>query len=131
MILEGHLEDLLSFVLNRADMKLNEIVAEKLKDHRLAKRMTQEQMADILSVERTTYGKIERGERDLSLDMIEQYATTLGIDKYSLLGATSVYIDSGNNTNGDFSAHGINTTLNLNIPKRVIEEFIERFFPKK
>lgn len=107
---------------------LNKQVSENLRNYRVLNKLTQEQMADKLGMERTTYGKIENGERDLTLSTVERYAQDLEIDVVNLLGISQSYINSGSNNTGDFSAHGINTTLSINVPKDVIDKLKDKFF---
>lgn len=50
-----------------------------LRDTRLAKNISQEAFAYQLDINRTYYGKIERGENSVTLDKIETVATYLNL----------------------------------------------------
>ncbi|MBK7616970.1 MAG: helix-turn-helix transcriptional regulator [Burkholderiales bacterium] len=48
-------------------------------------RLSQEQLADLAGVHRTYVGSVERAERNISIDNIEQLAAALGLDISKLL----------------------------------------------
>jgi transcriptional regulator with XRE-family HTH domain len=58
---------------------------QKIKKIRELKNYTQQYMAQELNLSLSGYGKIERGEIDLSLGRIEQIATILGVDLKTIL----------------------------------------------
>lgn len=64
---------------------LREILAKNIKDLRLSKQLSQEELADICGLHRTYISDIERGNRNVSIDNIEKIAKGLNIDPSVLL----------------------------------------------
>jgi transcriptional regulator with XRE-family HTH domain len=65
--------------------ELQQVVGENLRAYRQARGINQEDFAHELGLHRTYLGDIERGERNLSLKKVEQFAATLGLEPLSLL----------------------------------------------
>ncbi len=65
--------------------ELQRAVGRNLRRWRQARNMSQEQLAELLGYHRTYVGGIERGERNLSLQSLEQLAERLGTDALALL----------------------------------------------
>ncbi len=61
------------------------IFAENLRKARLAKKLSQEDLAELANLHRTYVGSVERAERNVSIDNIERLATALGVSPASLL----------------------------------------------
>jgi len=61
------------------------IFAENLRKARLAKGLSQEDLAELANLHRTYVGSVERAERNVSIDNIERLATALGVPPASLL----------------------------------------------
>ncbi|MBE2287002.1 MAG: helix-turn-helix transcriptional regulator [Prosthecobacter sp.] len=51
--------------------------AANLKEQRLAKGLSQEDLADLCGLHRTYVGSVERGERNISIDNMERFAQAL------------------------------------------------------
>jgi transcriptional regulator with XRE-family HTH domain len=64
---------------------LNEVLGRNLRDHRVAKGWSQEELADRCDLHRTYIGSVERGERNVTLGTLERIARALGIDPLDLL----------------------------------------------
>ncbi|MFZ5703367.1 MAG: helix-turn-helix domain-containing protein [Pseudomonadota bacterium] len=64
---------------------LREIVAANIRRHRKALGMSQQDFAYDIEMDRTYFGGIERGERNVSIDNIERIAKGLSIHAYLLL----------------------------------------------
>ena len=60
-------------------------LAHHLRAERAARGLSQEQLADLASLHRTSVGSVERAERNISIDNIEQLAAALGLDISRLL----------------------------------------------
>lgn len=60
-------------------------LAQRLRSERAIRGLSQEQLADLAGVHRTYVGSIERCERNVSIDNIEQLATALDLDISDLL----------------------------------------------
>ncbi len=70
---------------NKATPKARMIFAKKLKEFRVSKGLSQEELADIAGLHRTYIGSVERGERNISIDNIERLASALDIKIKDLL----------------------------------------------
>lgn len=68
----------------RPVMKLRERVAWNLRAARIARKITQENLAVDAEVDRTTISGIERGAFNASLDLMERLAGALDIDAAEL-----------------------------------------------
>ena len=64
---------------------LREILAKNIRDLRLSKQLSQEELADICGLHRTYISDIERGNRNVSIDNIEKIAKGLDVDPSTLL----------------------------------------------
>jgi transcriptional regulator with XRE-family HTH domain len=61
------------------------IFAENLRKARLARKLSQEDLAELANLHRTYVGSVERAERNVSIDNIERLAVALGVSLASLL----------------------------------------------
>lgn len=66
---------------------LQKRVGRNLRAHRQALGLSQEAFADVAGVHRTYMGGLERGERNLTLQSLEQLAERIGVSPEELLGA--------------------------------------------
>jgi transcriptional regulator with XRE-family HTH domain len=69
----------------KATRNARKIFAKKLKQCRVQKGFSQEELADIAGLHRTYIGSVERGERNISIDNIERLASALEIPIPDLL----------------------------------------------
>lgn len=60
-------------------------MARRLRTERAARGLSQEELAFLVGVHRTYMGSVERGERNVSIDNIEQIAVALDMDISELL----------------------------------------------
>lgn len=51
----------------------------KVREERLKKQLSQEQLAELADVHRTYIGMIERGEKNITLENIEKISSALGL----------------------------------------------------
>lgn len=58
---------------------------DKVREERLIKKMSQEQLADLAGVHRTYIGMIERGEKNITLENIEKISSGLGLKIKNLM----------------------------------------------
>ena len=61
------------------------IFAENLRKARLAKGLSQEELAELANLHRTYVGSVERAERNVSIDNMEKLATAVGVSLPVLL----------------------------------------------
>jgi transcriptional regulator with XRE-family HTH domain len=66
---------------------LQRVVGQNLRAYRLDRKLSQEELADVLGVHRTYMGGVERGERNLTLKSVERMAAQLEIEPLVLLQA--------------------------------------------
>lgn len=64
---------------------LRKILAKNIRELRLSKQLSQEELADICGLHRTYISDIERGNRNVSIDNIEKIAKGLDVDPSILL----------------------------------------------
>lgn len=63
---------------------LKKILGNNIKYYRYAKKLTQEQLGDLLNVSCNYIGRIERGQHNPSLDKIQLIADILEVKSYEL-----------------------------------------------
>lgn len=108
-------------------MSLNEIVGKRIYELRKEHDYSQEEVAKMLLINRNKYSEIESGKNDISLSIIEKIQTIYSVDLSYLMNIekTTINIASGN---GEKSINqGNNNTLNINIPKELIDELKKAF----
>lgn len=59
--------------------------ASNIKDQRLIRGLSQEDLADLCGLHRTYIGSVERGERNISIDNMERLAIALQVSLESLV----------------------------------------------
>lgn len=65
-------------------MNLRTLLGKNVKYYRFRKKLTQEQLAEILNGSSNYIGRLERGQHSPSLDKIEKIAEALDIEPYEL-----------------------------------------------
>lgn len=93
-------------------------INEKIRLFRENLQLSQEDMANKLSMSTKGYAKIERGETRVNFERLEQILSVFNVDIYELLTygeKGQIYINAGdNNTNSNISVGGCDTEkLNL------------------
>ncbi len=58
----------------------------RLKEIRRSKRLSQQEVADFLEIDTTSYGRMERGERRLTVERLEKLATLFECSPAEILG---------------------------------------------
>jgi transcriptional regulator with XRE-family HTH domain len=69
----------------KAKPSARRIFAENLRKARLAKGLSQEDLAEVAGLHRTYLGSVERSERNVSIDNMERLATAVGVPLPKLL----------------------------------------------
>jgi len=65
-------------------MKLKTILGKNIKYHRYRKKLTQEQLAELLETSSNYVGRLERGQHSSSLEKIDKIAKALDIKAFEL-----------------------------------------------
>jgi transcriptional regulator with XRE-family HTH domain len=71
--------------LRQPSRTITQVLAENVRTLRLAKGLSQEQLAEICDLHRTYIGSVERGERNVTLSTLEVLSRGLGIGVPELL----------------------------------------------
>ena len=66
-------------------LKARQRFASNVREQRLAKGLSQEDLADLCGLHRTYVGSVERGERNISIDNMERIAVALEVKLESLI----------------------------------------------
>jgi transcriptional regulator with XRE-family HTH domain len=61
------------------------IFAENLRKARLAKKLSQEDLAEVSGLHRTYVGSVERAERNVSIDNMERLSSAVGVSLPDML----------------------------------------------
>ncbi len=69
----------------KAKTSARRIFAENLREARLAKGLSQEDLAELANLHRTYVGSVERAERNVSIDNMERLAAAVGVSLPALL----------------------------------------------
>lgn len=64
---------------------LKKVLGAQVRDLRLARRLSQEGLAEELGVSTRYLAGIERGERNLTLDSVDALAEQLGVESHALI----------------------------------------------
>ena len=116
-------------VLERKELKMN--INEKIRLYREEHKLSQEEMADKLSMSTRGYAKIERGETRVNFERLEQILGIFNIDIYELLNygeKGKVYISTGDNnsnTNSNIFLGGNDNTEKLTLMLSHKDEIIK------
>lgn len=101
-----------------------------IKNFRELKKITREQMASELEISVSGYGKIERGEIDVSLSKLFKIASALGVTVQQILDFQVVnvfnYTDSQVQTHNAKSKMIIHTDSYLEKYVKILEQEVER-----
>lgn len=106
------------------------MISIRLRQLRDEKKMTQQEVADSLDVDRTTYTKYESGKSTPDANMLQKIAAFYDVSVDYILGRTNVR--NSNNTDEDFPEDVIVlmrsvsklTDKQKEIVKRLVQEFI-------
>ena len=71
--------------LRKPGMELRKVLAQNIRAYRFAKKLSQEDLADLCRLHRTYVGSIERSERNVTLSSLEVLAKALGVSVPELL----------------------------------------------
>ena len=71
--------------LRKSSRELRQTLADNIRAYRNAKRISQEELADMCNLHRTYVGSVERGERNVTLSTLEALAVALRLSVPELL----------------------------------------------
>jgi transcriptional regulator with XRE-family HTH domain len=71
--------------LRKPGMELRKVLAQNVRAYRRAKKLSQEDLADLCGLHRTYVGSIERSERNVTISSLEVVAKALGVSVPELL----------------------------------------------
>lgn len=89
---------------------MDSVFSVRLKAHRKELKKTQEQMADLLRVRRSTYGEYERGKILPPVDKIKVLADYFGVSVDYLMGNTNI---KTHKERGEGDAYDIHESMNI------------------
>lgn len=99
---------------------MKQSLPERIRLQRLQRGLSQENMADLLSLSTTAYGDIERGKTDLTLSRLSQIANVLDVSPVTLMTDEVVSAQVVDNQAGESTHHELET-LRLTIEKQQVE----------
>ena len=76
-------------------MNVTSNLSERIRQIRLQKGLSQENMADMLGLSTTAYGDMERGRTELSVSRLENVAKLLDVPLPELLGFEPYHVGNG------------------------------------
>jgi transcriptional regulator with XRE-family HTH domain len=71
--------------LRKPGIELRKTLAQNIRAYRLAKKLSQEDLADLCGLHRTYVGSVERSERNVTISSLEVLAKALGVSVPELL----------------------------------------------
>ena len=71
--------------LRKPGIELRRTLSENIRAYRLAKKLSQEDLADLCGLHRTYVGSVERAERNITISSLEVLAKALGVSVPELL----------------------------------------------
>ena len=66
-------------------MKLRKIFSNNVRKYRIDKKLSQKELAEIANLHRTYIGSVERGERNITIDVMEKICIALEMPALDLL----------------------------------------------
>ena len=99
---------------------MNHSLPERIRLQRLQRGLSQENMADLLSLSTTAYGDIERGKTDLTLSRLSQIAHVLDVSPITLLTDEAIPAQVIDSPPTEIITHEL-ATLRLTVEKQQVE----------
>jgi transcriptional regulator with XRE-family HTH domain len=87
-------------------------LSDKLLTTRTAKKLSKQEVADMLGMDVTTYGRVEAGKRNLEIDKLKLLPEALGIEPKEIIDLLEIdkgnvfNIGNGENATGNASGNG-------------------------
>lgn len=74
-------------------------ILEKIKSLREANDLSQEKMAELMNMSKNSYGKLERGEVEITVRKLKKIASIFNVEISELINEKSVFCYIGDNSN--------------------------------
>jgi len=107
-------------VLDNKIVGRNMYITRKIKDTKAA------EVADYLGISESAYTKYERGESQITIDIVQRVAQCLKVDPLNIISAShGNFVEAGNNS--PVAINGYNETLHeetINLMRKLIENQI-------
>jgi transcriptional regulator with XRE-family HTH domain len=116
------------FVANNQYMDRNLLAAEAIKRLRKEKKISLQEMADLVKKSKSAWARKESGDVDITLNEAEEVAKILGTD-FDVITQSGKTIHNTNN--GNFINQGEHSSLNLHLTDEQFKEFSNIFKEKK
>jgi XRE family transcriptional regulator, regulator of sulfur utilization len=101
-------------------------IGDKIRDLRTLKKLSQENMAEMLDMSLGAYGDIERNKKDISLARLEQIAKSLGVSVLDILSFGDKISNFFDQCNGSNINAGNNPTQSNNYDSREIQHKLDK-----
>jgi transcriptional regulator with XRE-family HTH domain len=109
-------------------MDRNLIAAEAIKRLRKEKKISLQEMAELVKKSKSAWARKESGDVDITLNEAEAVAKILGTD-FDAITQSGKTINNSNS--GNFVSNGMNPSLNLHLTDDQFKEFSNIFKEKK
>lgn len=104
------------------------IMGKRIKEIRLKKKITQQQLAEKLDVSVSTISRIERGDFKISLSRLNEISEFLGVKEGQILNGTS--FSDPYYLNSDIAKELKNSSINNHNALYEIAQILNKYFPK-
>jgi transcriptional regulator with XRE-family HTH domain len=101
-------------------------VGDKIRNLRTLKKLSQENMAEMLEMSLGAYGDIERNKKDINLARLEQIAKSLGVSVMDILSFGDKISNFFDQCNGSNINAGNSPTQTNNYDQRELQHQIEK-----
>lgn len=106
---------------------MNKTIGKRIRDHREAKGLSQEELAERLQVSRSTYQRIENGDTNSWVNYMEKLSEILGVSIEDLIRGEESFIQVNRENTTTDGAIGGNVvqhqTINYSLSDKLIEQY--------
>ncbi len=110
-------------------MTINDKTAAKIKEIRESKNINQAKFAKMLDLSSSAYSRLENGETQITLHILEKIADKLNVPFFELLDFKSAKIN--NYKNNTIGQSGDNSTLNISLTPEEFQKFYNKIKSEK
>lgn len=104
-------------------------IADKIKSLREANELSQEKMAELMHMSKNSYGKLERGEVEMTIRKLQKIADIFNVDISELINEKGIVYYIGDNSNFNHQQNQFTPFNSKNDIQEIIQaknEIIER-----